>query len=195
MRSFRLGLAVALGVLTLAPPSASARAVYRDSSPSADSRVVGAPRDVLITFSDPIKTISLMIRGPGGVDVRNGPPLINTTDPTNVSVPIHSAGDGHYQVDWDVVSGYDIDESSGSFGFWIGLPPPVALTPTPAVPTPAAMAVAPIPPPPSPDVARDGRTLAGEPLATQALFRGLWGDRAAVEWAAEHNAALAAAGV
>ena len=44
--------------------------------------------------------------------------------------------------------------------------------------------------PPDPSVARDGRSLAGEPPSTQALFRGLWGDQAPVEWAAEHNAQL-----
>jgi hemoglobin len=41
-------------------------------------------------------------------------------------------------------------------------------------------------------IARDGRSLAGEPPSTQAAFRDLWGDQAAVEWAAEHNAQLGA---
>ena len=39
-------------------------------------------------------------------------------------------------------------------------------------------------------VARDGQSLAGQPAATQAMFKAVWGDRAAQEWAQEHNAAL-----
>ena len=37
----------------------------------------------------------------------------------------------------------------------------------------------------------DGRRLSGESAATQALFRAVWGDQAALEWVNEHNAAIA----
>lgn len=190
-------------MLTLlsAPSGVSARAVYRDASPAADTQVVGTPRDVLVTFSEEVKTLTLVVRGPNGVSVNNGPPIINPTDRTNVSVPIHAAGDGRYQVDWDVVSGYDLDETSGSFGFWVGLATvPVVVAPTPTPAPPVAPAPAPVvvlsPPvaPTSPGVARDGRSLSGEPPSTQAQFRALWGDQADVEWATEHNAALTRTG-
>jgi plastocyanin len=39
-------------------------------------------------------------------------------------------------------------------------------------------------------VARDGQSLAGQAAATQAMFMAVWGDRAAQEWAREHDAAL-----
>jgi plastocyanin len=39
-------------------------------------------------------------------------------------------------------------------------------------------------------VAKDGQSLSGQPAATQAMFMAVWGDRAAQEWAQEHNAAL-----
>jgi hypothetical protein len=39
-------------------------------------------------------------------------------------------------------------------------------------------------------VARDGRQLSTEPATTQSLFMAVWGDRAALKWATEHNAAL-----
>jgi hypothetical protein len=39
-------------------------------------------------------------------------------------------------------------------------------------------------------VASDGRSLAGESAATQALFQAVWGDRAATEWATEHTAQI-----
>ena len=38
--------------------------------------------------------------------------------------------------------------------------------------------------------AQDGRTFSQESVATQALFRLVWADRAAQEWVNQHNAAL-----
>jgi methionine-rich copper-binding protein CopC len=156
------GLAAAL-VLVLDAADAAAHAGYRDASPAAETRVVGTPKYVLVTFTEEIKSIALVVKGPGGVVVTNGEAIINPTDRTNVSVQIHDAGDGRYEVTWDLVSAFDLDTSSGGFGFWVGLP-------------------------------RDGRSLAGEPPGTQAVFRALWGDRAAVEWASEHNAELGPGG-
>jgi plastocyanin len=42
----------------------------------------------------------------------------------------------------------------------------------------------------SASMAKDGQSLAGQPAATQAMFTAVWGDRAAQEWAKEHDAAL-----
>jgi hypothetical protein len=58
--------------------------------------------------------------------------------------------------------------------------------PATAVPPPAPAA-----PTASPTVARDGQSLSSQSAATQALFSAVWGDRAALEWVQEHNAALA----
>jgi hypothetical protein len=55
----------------------------------------------------------------------------------------------------------------------------------PAVTAPASAA-----PTTSATVARDGQSLSGQSAATQAMFRAVWGDRAAQEWVQEHNAAL-----
>jgi hypothetical protein len=43
---------------------------------------------------------------------------------------------------------------------------------------------------PVPAVAEDGQTLAMQPAATQLVFLYQWGDRAAEQWAKEHNAQL-----
>src|ERR671939_1388490 len=136
-------LAVLIGLVGLAVfgTSAAAHATYRDASPAAETRVVGAPRYVLVTFTEEIKSISLVVKGPGGVVVTNGDAIINSTDRTNVSVQMHDAGDGRYEVRWDLVSAFDLDTSSGGFGFWVGLPPPAAPVAAPVVvsaPTPAA---------------------------------------------------------
>ena len=42
--------------------------------------------------------------------------------------------------------------------------------------------------------ANDGRSLADEPAATQAVFQAAWGDQAATQWVEEHNAELARIG-
>ncbi len=42
--------------------------------------------------------------------------------------------------------------------------------------------------------ARDGKSLATESFATQAMFIAVWGDRAAARWVEEHEAALSRAG-
>jgi methionine-rich copper-binding protein CopC len=198
-----VGLVGLLGVLSSGATGASAKATYRDASPAAETRVVGAPKYVLVTFTEEIKSISVVVKGPGGVVVTNGDPIINPTDRTNVSVQMHDAGDGRYEVSWDLVSAFDLDTNSGGFGFWVGLGPVAAAAPAPgvagappaAVSQPGSSQAAPSPPtsaapPADPTVARDGRSLATEPLGTQAAFRDLWGDQAAIEWAAEHNAQL-----
>jgi methionine-rich copper-binding protein CopC len=186
----------------------SAHAGYRDASPAAETRVVGTPKYVVVTFTEEIKSISLVVKGPRGVVVTNGEPIISPRDRTNVSVQMHDGGDGRYEVSWDLVSAFDLDTSSGGFGFWVGLPsaapaaaPSVVSVPAPAVTQPPsavsqAVSIASPSGAPSPDptVARDGRSLAAEPLSTQAAFRELWGDQAAVEWAAEHNAQLGPGG-
>jgi methionine-rich copper-binding protein CopC len=197
-----LGVLIGLVAALLAGATGvSGKAVYRDASPAAETRMVGAPKYVLVTFTEEIKSISLVVKGPGGVVVTNGEPIIGPTDRTNVSVQMHDAGDGRYEVSWDLVSAFDLDTNSGGFGFWVGLAPAapapaVVSPPRPAVsqsgptqPGPSQPALNPAPPP-DPSIARDGRSLAGEPPSTQALFRDLWGDQAALEWAAEHNAQL-----
>jgi uncharacterized cupredoxin-like copper-binding protein len=45
-------------------------------------------------------------------------------------------------------------------------------------------------PPSNATVAMDGQSLASQSAATQSMFTAVWGDRAALEWVREHNAAL-----
>jgi plastocyanin len=54
----------------------------------------------------------------------------------------------------------------------------------------AAPATAPAAPSASATVAKDGQSLASQSAATQAMFSAVWGDRAAQEWAREHDAAM-----
>ena len=56
---------------------------------------------------------------------------------------------------------------------------------------PTAPAAPASPAPTNLTVARDGQSLASQSAATQAMFNAVWGNRAAQQWAQEHNAALA----
>jgi copper resistance protein C len=187
--------AVIAALAGISPAGVSAHAAYKSSVPAADSTVQAAPTNILITFAEEMKSFNVSVKGPGGVDITNGPALINLSDRTNGSVPIHPAGNGRYEVDWNNVSSDDGDPDSGTFFFTVG---PAAAAPAPAPgPAPAAApAPAPAPAPAAaptnrpPNVASDGRTLASESPETQALFQAVWGDRAAVEWATEHTAQI-----
>src|SRR5690242_683701 len=93
MRTSRwLGVLVLVAALGGGASGASAKATYRDASPAAETRMVGAPKYVLVTFTEEIKSISLVVKGPGGVVVTNGDAIINPHDRTNVSVQMHDAG-------------------------------------------------------------------------------------------------------
>ena len=76
------------------------------------------------------------------------------------------------------------EESLGLLGTF------VVVTPGGESAAPAAAATAPSSATTSATVARDGQSLSGQPSSTQAMFTAVWGDRAAQQWATEHNAAL-----
>jgi plastocyanin len=86
--------------------------------------------------------------------------------------------------------------TAGTFGFFSEGEQSLGMVGKFVVLTPGGQAAAPAPStaaaPPSASamVAKDGQSLASQPAATQALFTAVWGDRAAQEWATEHNAAL-----
>jgi plastocyanin len=75
------------------------------------------------------------------------------------------------------------EEALGMVGkFIVVAPGGQAAAPAPAVATAAPSTGA--------TVAKDGQSLSGQSASTQAMFTAVWGDRAAQEWAQEHNAAL-----
>jgi methionine-rich copper-binding protein CopC len=224
LRSFAARVVVVFAVVValagLGTGGASAHAAYKSSTPAADSVVQSAPSTILITFAEEMKALNVTVKGPGGSDITNGPALINLQDRANGSVPIHAAGNGRYEVDWNNVSNDDGDPDSGTFFFTVGAASTsggAPAAPAPAAPAPAAPAAAPAPgaapapaapagapaaaaapaaaPASAPanrpaSVASDGRTLASEPAATQALFQAVWGAQAATEWATEHTAQI-----
>ncbi len=100
-------------------------------------------------------------------DVNSGHTSVVTFTPTKIGTFrfISNAGD---------------DEINGMVGSFVVVGGAGLAAPAPATAAPAMGS----------SVARDGQSLASQPAATQAMFKAVWGDRAAQEWAQEHNAAL-----
>ncbi len=118
--------------------------------------------------NDPRQLQSYEVSSILDTDVNSGHTSVVTFTPTKVGTFkfISNAGD---------------DEINGMVGSFVVVGPGGQAAPAPA---PAAA------PATGSSAARDGQSLAGQPAATQAMFRAVWGDRAAQEWAQEHNAAL-----
>jgi uncharacterized cupredoxin-like copper-binding protein len=105
-------------------------------------------------------------------DVNSGHTSVVTFTPTKVGTFrfISNAGD---------------DEINGMVGSFVVVGPGGQAAPAAAAaPVPAAAQST------GSSVARDGQSLSGQSAATQAMFRAVWADRAAQEWAQEHNNAL-----
>jgi uncharacterized cupredoxin-like copper-binding protein len=118
--------------------------------------------------NDPRQLQSYQVGSILDTDVNSGHTSVVTFTPTKAGTFkfISNAGD---------------DEINGLVGSFVVLGPGGQAAP--AVPPAAASA-------PGSSVARDGQSLAGQPATTQSMFKAVWGDRAAQEWAQEHNAAL-----
>jgi len=83
------------------------------------------------------------------------------------------------------------DESLGMVGkFVVVSPGGQAAAPPPATAAAALASTSAAAPGASATVAKDGQSLASQPAATQAMFNVVWDDRAAQQWAREHNATL-----
>ena len=145
-RLFRVGCAIALALAsaTALPSLASAHANYVHSSPAADARLVKAPTEVRIQFSEP--------PDPKGSDIqvfsedRQRWDLGNTaaSDESNgLKVGLKPIGDGGYTVAWTAVSAVDGHETKGSFVFVVGSGPLPAIADIPnASPPPSPLEVA-----------------------------------------------------
>jgi plastocyanin len=114
--------------------------------------------------NDPRQLQSYQVSSILDTDVNSGHTSVVTFTPTKVGTFkfISNAGD---------------DELNGMVGSFVVVGPGGQAAPA----APPAVASA---------VARDGQSLAGQSATTQATFKAVWGDRAAQEWAQEHNATL-----
>ena len=163
LRTLALAAALALAGAAGAIPAA-AHANYVKSNPAADARLVKAPTEIRISFSEPPDPRSSQIEVLDATGGRWDLAHVTASDePNGLTVGLKPIGDGGYTVAWQTVSAVDGHETRGSFAFVIGSGPLPAL---PDVPSGS--------PPPTPlEVAGRALSYAGIALAIGAALFGI----------------------
>ena len=146
------------------PSLATAHANYVRSNPAADARLVKAPTEVRVAFSEPPdpKGSEIQVLDEQGTrwDLAN---TAASDESNGLTVGLKPIGDGGYTVAWTTVSAVDGHETKGSFAFVVGNGPLPAL---PDIPNAS--------PPPSPlEVAGRSLSYAGIALALGCALFGL----------------------
>ena len=102
--------------------SASAHAVFVRSSPSPNDVLSQPPVQVEIYFSEPLEAqlSSIRVFDSKNLSVDAGDVRVDPSDPTRLTVTLHSLSEGVYTVVWKVVSSIDGHETTGSFPFAVG---------------------------------------------------------------------------
>jgi copper transport protein len=137
-------LAFVLCALGLLAQAADAHAWYLRSNPAADARLVRAPTEVRVAFTEPpdprgseIQVLAVDGRRLDRRDVRA------TEEPNGLAVGLEPLGDGGYTVAWTVLSTVDGHTTKGSFVFAVGEAPlPAVPDVGPAVAPPTALELA-----------------------------------------------------
>lgn len=120
-RIFWLILFVALYCGWVVTP-ALAHALLVRSNPAANAVLTQPPVQVEIYFSEPLESqlSSIRVIDSNGVSVDAGDVRVDPSDPTRLTVTLHSLSDGVYTVTWKVVSSIDGHQTTGSFPFAVG---------------------------------------------------------------------------
>jgi copper transport protein len=140
---------VVLGVLMMAPGTASAHALVQSSDPADGALLQSAPRQVVVTFTeapDPHLS-SVHVLDQGGKNVESGPSLAVPGEPRQLRVALSaSLPRGVYTVTWRAVSRVDGHVTAGSFSFGVGMEPGATTSSVggaapPTIPPPPPLAV------------------------------------------------------
>ncbi|HKG52760.1 MAG TPA: copper resistance protein CopC [Anaerolineales bacterium] len=105
-----------------AVPSARAHALLVRSNPAANAVLDVPPVQVEIFFSEPLeeKLSSIKVFDSNNLSVDVGDVRVDPTDPTRLTVSLHSLNDGVYTVTWKAVSSVDGHQTVGTFPFAVG---------------------------------------------------------------------------
>ena len=99
-----------------------AHAVLLRSNPQANAILAQPPVQIELFFSEPadetLSDINVYNTSGGQVDV--GDVRVDPSDPTRMTVSLHTIGDGIYTVTWKAVSSIDGHQTTGSFPFAVG---------------------------------------------------------------------------
>jgi copper transport protein len=144
MRGVAVIVACVLGGAVLAGGAAEAHANYVRSNPASDARLVKAPTEVRIEFSEPPdpKGSDIQVLDTSGErhDRRDVGP---SGDPNGLRVSLQPISDGGYTVAWTTTSAVDGHTTRGSFAFVVGSGPLPTPPPVPdAAPPPGPLEIA-----------------------------------------------------
>jgi copper transport protein len=105
-----------------AVPSVSAHALLVRSTPAANAVLEQAPVQVELFFSEPLEPqlSSISVIDSNNLTVDVGDVRVDPSDPTRMTVSLHSLLDGVYTVTWKAVSAVDGHQTVGTFPFAIG---------------------------------------------------------------------------
>ena len=98
---------------------AFAHAFLEHATPAAGSAVAGAPKDLQLTYTEPVEPLfcHIDVTDAAGASVTGGVPAARDGDRTLV-VPLKPLPPGSYQVEWHVVS-IDTHKTEGHFMFTV----------------------------------------------------------------------------
>jgi copper transport protein len=106
-----------------------AHALLLRSNPQANAVLAQPPVQIELFFSESVEgTLStIKVFNTGGVAVDVGDVRVDASDPTRMTVSLHTIGDGIYTVTWKAVSAIDGHQTTGSFPFAVGTANPSLL--------------------------------------------------------------------
>src|ERR1051326_7946409 len=99
-----------------------AHALLIRSNPSANAVLTVPPVQVELFFSESVEEqlSSIKVFDTNGTEVDVGDVRVDTTNPTRMTVSLHSIGNGIYTVTWKAVSATDGHQTVGTFPFAVG---------------------------------------------------------------------------
>jgi copper transport protein len=102
--------------------SVSAHALLVRSNPAANAVLAQPPVQVELFFSESVsETLSnIKVYNTSGGEVDVGDVRVDPSDPTRMTVSLHSLNDGVYTVTWKAVSAIDGHQTQGTFPFAVG---------------------------------------------------------------------------
>jgi len=105
-----------------AVPPAYAHALLVRSIPAANAVLDVPPVQVEIFFSEPLEEnlSSIKVLDSNSLSVDVGDVRVDPSDPTRMTVSLHSIGEGVYTVTWKAVSAIDGHQTVGTFPFAVG---------------------------------------------------------------------------
>ena len=140
MRRGLLAAILALAGIAVGAAAADGHANYVRSNPAADARLLKAPIEIRMSFSEPPdprgSTLTVLDGNGGRVDTAD---TAVSGEPNGLRVGMKPVGDGGYTVAWTARSAVDGHETKGTFAFAVGNAPLPSLADVPDASPPPSL--------------------------------------------------------